>query len=122
MRKAIFVGVSLAVGVALVATVAFAWGPGFGRGPGFGPPFANLTPEQSSQIQDLREAFLKDIGPMQQTLWAKEAELRKLWKTPDADPALIVARQKEILELRTHLQERANQVRLDVQKLLPATK
>jgi len=79
MKKAIIFGLGLVLSLALVATVAMAWGPGFG--PGFGrgfggpafdsPPIPNLTSEQSAQIQALRDAFLKEIEPLQNDLWTK---------------------------------------------------
>ena len=85
MKKTIIIGLSLVLGLALIATVALAWGPGFG--PGFGrgyggpaygsPPIPNLTAEQSSQIQTLREAFLKDIEPLQKDLWTQEDRASK---------------------------------------------
>lgn len=126
MKRIVIIGLSLTLGVALVVTVAMAWGPkfgpGFGGGPSFAgaPPFANLTAEQSSQIQALREAYLKEIAPLQQEMLAKGTELRSLWSTPNADPATVVAKQKEMFDLRTQLQEKANSFRLQVQKLLPA--
>jgi len=126
MKRIVIIGLSLTLALALVVTVAMAWGPrfgpGFGGGPPFasGPPFANLTAEQSSQIQALREAYLKEIAPLQQELLVKGTELRSLWSTPNADPATVVAMQKEIFDLRTQLQEKANSFRLEAQKLLPA--
>ena len=79
MKKAIIFGLGLVLSLALVATVAMAWGsgfgPGFGRGFGgqaFGsPPIPNLTSEQSAQIQELRDTFLKEIEPLQNDLWTK---------------------------------------------------
>jgi Spy/CpxP family protein refolding chaperone len=126
MKKIVLTGLSLALAVVLIAAVAMAWGPrfgpGFAGGPPFAgaPPFANLTEEQSSQIQALRDAYLKEIAPLQQELLAKGTELRSLWSSANADPATVLAKQKEIYDLRAQLQEKANSFRLEVQKLLPA--
>ena len=120
MKKVSIIVLSLTLALALATAVALAWGPRFGPGFAGGPPFANLTAEQSSQIQALREGYLKEIEPLQQELWTKGSELQKLWSTPNADPAVIVAKQKEIFDLRAQLQEKANSFRLEVQKLLPA--
>ena len=120
MKRIVIIGLSLSLALALVVTVAMAWGPRFGPGFGGGPPFANLTAEQSSQIQALREAYLKEIAPLQQEMLAKGTELRSLWSTPNADPATVVTMQKEIFDLRAKLQEKANSFRLEVQKLVPA--
>ncbi len=127
MKKTTIVGLGVVLGLALVATVALAWGPGFGP-PGFGrglggptygtPPIPNLTTDQSSQIQALRDAFLKEIQPLQQDLWTKRTDLRKLWSDPKTDPAAITAKQKEIWDLQSQLQEKATNLGLSIRKLL----
>jgi Spy/CpxP family protein refolding chaperone len=116
--KKVAIGLSLILVVALVAGFALAWGPGFGRGFGFGPPFGNLTPEQSSKIQALQQAYLKEMAPVQQELLAKGTELRSLWLAPKPDPAVITAKQKEVFDLQSRLQEKATNLGLEIQKVL----
>jgi len=126
MKKTTIVGLGLILVLALVATVALAWGPGFG--PGFGrgfgglaygvPPIPNLTAEQSAQIQVLRDGFLKESEPLQKELYAKGQELRQLWSIPNVDPAAIKAKQGEISDLRSELQEKATNLRLEIRKIL----
>jgi Spy/CpxP family protein refolding chaperone len=126
MKKTTIVGLGLILVVALVATVALAWGPGFG--PGFGrgfggpaygvPPIPNLTAEQSAQIQALQKAHLDEIAPLRDELLKKGAELRSLWSTPNPDQAAITAKQKDILNLQTKLQEKGTNFRLEISKLL----
>ena len=122
MKKTIIIGLGLILVVALVATVALAWGPGFGRGfggPAYGvPPIPNLTAEQSARIQALRDGFLKEIEPLQKELYAKGTELRNLWSTPKADPAVIKAKQKEIFNLQSQLQEKTTSLGLEIRKVL----
>jgi len=126
MRKTFVVGLCLALGLALVATVALAWGPGFGPrfGRGFGgpangvPPIPNLTDEQSAQIQALRDGFQKQIEPLQQELFTKGTELRSLWSSPNPDSAAVTAKQKEIRELQSKLQEQATGLGLEIRKVL----
>jgi Spy/CpxP family protein refolding chaperone len=126
MKKTIIIGMSLVLGLALVATVVLArglgFGPGFGRGfggPASGvPPIPNITTEQSSQIQTLREGFLKETEPLQNELYAKRQELRQLLLTPNADSAAIKAKQDEISDLRFELQEKATNLRLEIRKIL----
>jgi Spy/CpxP family protein refolding chaperone len=126
MKKTLIVGLSLALGLALVATVAIAWGPGFGPrfGRGFGgpangvPPIPDLTDEQSAQIQALRDGFLKEIEPLQKELFAKGTELRSLWSSSTPDPAAVTAKQKEILNLQTQLQEKGTNLGLEIRKIL----
>jgi Spy/CpxP family protein refolding chaperone len=119
MKRVVIIGLSLALALAVVATVAMAWGPGFGRGFGFGPPFANLTAEQSAQVQALQQAYLKEISPLQQELFAKGMELRSVWASPNPDQAVITAKQKEIFDLRSRLQEKAYNLGLEMQKVVP---
>ena len=126
MKKTTIVGLGLALSLALVATVALAWGPGFGPGSGRGfggpaygsPPIPDLTSEQSSQIQALRDAFLKEIEPLQNDLWTKRTELRNLWSNPDSDPAAITAKQQETFAVQAKLQEKAANLGLEIRKLL----
>ena len=122
MKKTTVVGLGLVLALALAATAALAWGPGFGRGfggPGFGsPPIPNLTAEQSAQIQALRDSFLKEMEPLQNVLWTKRTELRTLWSNPNTDPAEITAKQKEIWDLQSNLQEKAADLSLEIRKVL----
>jgi Spy/CpxP family protein refolding chaperone len=126
MKKTTIVGLGLILVVALVATVALAWGPGFG--PGFGrgfggpaygvPPIPDLTAEQSAQIQALRDGFLKEIESLQKELYTKGTELRNLWQSPNPDQAAIAAKQKEIFNLQSQLQDKATNLGLEIRKVL----
>jgi Spy/CpxP family protein refolding chaperone len=125
MKKIVIIGVSLILGLGLVAVAVMAQGPGFGRGfgmgPGYGPPgnfLANLTPEQSAKMQSLQQAHLQAIAPLQQELLAKGTEMRNLSLNPDADPAMIGAKQKELWDLRSKLQEMTNNLRLQIREIL----
>jgi Spy/CpxP family protein refolding chaperone len=126
MKKVTIIGLGLVLVLALVATVALASGPGFG--PGFGrrfggpaygvPPIPNLTAEQSAQIQALRDGFLKEIEPLQKELYAKGQDFRNLWQSPNPDQAAIAAKQKEIFNLRSELQDKATNLGLEIRKVL----
>jgi Spy/CpxP family protein refolding chaperone len=122
MKKNILIGMVAVVAMTLVASMALA-GPGFGRGMGYGPgygnpPVANLTPEQSSKIQAIQQANFKEIGPIQEQLFAKRTELRNLWLSQNPDPGRIDALQKEMLAIRTELQEKSTSARLEMRKVL----
>jgi Spy/CpxP family protein refolding chaperone len=126
MKKTTIVGFCGILALALVATVALAWGPGFGPmfGRGFGgpangvPPIPDLTAEQSAQIQALRDGFLKEIEPLREDLFSKGTELRTLWSSPDPDAAAVTAKQKEMLNLQSELQEKATSLGLEIRKVL----
>lgn len=82
MKKNIFIGMVAVFAVVAIASAALA-GPGYGRGAGYGagygnPAISNLTPEQATKIQAIREAQFKDIAPLRQQLFAKKTELRGL--------------------------------------------
>jgi len=126
MKKTFVLGLCLALGLALVATVAIAWGPGFGPrfargfgGPANGvPPIPDLTDEQSAQIQALRDEFQKQIEPLQKELFTKRTEIRILWSSANPDPSVVTAKQKEIWDLQSKLQEQATGLGLEIRKVL----
>ena len=125
MKKMVIIGLSLILGLGLVAVAVMAQGPGFGRGfgmgPGYGPPgnlFANLAPEQSAKIQSLQQAHLQAIAPLQQEMLAKGTEMRSLSLNPNADPAVIGAKQKEIWDLRSKFENMTNNLRLQIREIL----
>jgi Spy/CpxP family protein refolding chaperone len=125
MKKIVIISLSLIFGLGLMAVAVMAQGPGFGRGfgmgPGYGPPgnfFANLTPEQSAKIQALQQDHLQAIAPLQQELLAKGTDLRSLSLNPNADPSVLTAKQKEIWDLRSNLQEMTNSLRLQIREVL----
>jgi len=121
MKKTTIIVLSLTLALALMTSAALAWGPGrgYGMGPGYGTPaIPNLTAEQSSQIQALQKAHLDEIAPLQQALFQKQTELRNLWLAPNPDQAKITAFQKEVWDLRTQLQEKGTNFRLEIRKLL----
>jgi len=121
MKKTTIIALSLTLALALMTSAALAWGPGrgYGMGPGYGTPaIPNLTAEQSSKIQALQKAHMDEIAPLQEELFKKTTELRSLWLTPNPDQAAITAKQKEILNLQTKLQEKGTNFRLEISKLL----
>jgi Spy/CpxP family protein refolding chaperone len=99
-------------------------GMGEGMGPGMGGMMLrglddlNLSAEQWSKVQALREAHLKDVTPIQNQLFAKKNELRLLWSQANPDGAQIQAKQKELGDLRTQMQSKATQLFLEVRKVL----
>jgi len=95
-----------------------------GRGMGLHSPMMdwasrlNLTEEQSARVQELREAFLRDTLVWRNELVVKRFDLRDLMRNPQADANTILAKQREVSELESKIQERAILFQLDVRKLL----
>lgn len=116
----------LMVGLALVAMagVAVAAGPGYGFGrnancPGFnGVNQLNLTPEQKTKLNELQEKQWKDTVSLRNEMQTKRFELRTLWTAPNPDKDKILAKQKEMNELRDRLQAKATDFRLETRKVL----
>jgi|YelNatPaOPRAMG01_1025707.scaffolds.fasta_scaffold70309_2 hypothetical protein len=109
----------------LTFSLGFAWGPRgyWGRYAGYGPwylnpPLSDLTQEQIRKIGDLREKFLKEIAPLQEKLFAKRMELRSLWLSRDLDERKINALQREIIDLRAKIAQKAGELRLEISKVL----
>jgi zinc resistance-associated protein len=123
MKKNILIGLVAVLALALVTSTAMAWGPGYGRGQGYGPQYgcplvSSLTPDQTSRIQTIQQANFQEIAPYQEQLFAKRTELRNLWLTQNPDQAKITALQKEMLNIRAQLQEKSNNVRLEIREVL----
>jgi Spy/CpxP family protein refolding chaperone len=112
------------VGLALIALagLAVAAGPGYGLGrnancPG-GIERLNLTPEQKTKLGELQEKHWKDTVSLRNEMQTKRLELRTLWTAPTPDKSKILAKQKELNELRDKMQVQATDFRLDIRKVL----
>ena len=54
----------------------------------------------------MREAQWKEMKPLQEQMFTKRDELRKLWLEPNPDQAKILAAQKEMRMLRDQMQDK----------------
>ncbi len=72
----------------------------------------NLTPEQKTQLQTLRDNFRKDTVFLRNNIKVKRLELKTLWTVPNPEKDKIVAKQKELNDLRTQLQMKVIDFRL----------
>lgn len=101
--------------VALVLALALPALAGRGRG----MMMANLTPEQASQVFDLRQKFMTDTAALRKEMFVKRAELMTLWKAETPDEKAIVAKAKELNAVRGQLMEKAVAMRLAMKKIAP---
>ena len=112
------------VGGALLAMsgLAIAAGPGFGRGNNFNCPGGfdqlNLTADQNTKLNVLREKTWKDTVSLRNQMQTKRLELQTLWTNPNPDKDKILAKQKELNDLRNTLQAKMTDSRLEARKVL----
>lgn len=119
MRKKVIRLVILALVLTLGLTASALAGP-WGRGcwGGFwgGPP---LTPEQSTQIFNLKQKFYNDTANLRRQMVQKRAELAALWQAPTPDQAKIAAKQKELNALRDQMQQKGLDFQMQARKIAP---
>jgi Spy/CpxP family protein refolding chaperone len=103
------------------------WGYRGGRGGMMGPMHPrmmdwasrlNLTEEQAARLQELRESYLRDTLVRRNELVIKRFDLRDLLRNPKADPNTILAKQREVSELESKIQERAILYQIEMRKVL----
>jgi zinc resistance-associated protein len=112
------------VGLGLVAMsgLAVAAGPGRGFGgqgncpQGYGN--LNLTQEQQTKLNELREKHWKDTVTLRNEMQTKRLELQTLWTAPNPDKDKILAKQKELNDLRNKMQAKSTDMRLEARKIL----
>jgi Spy/CpxP family protein refolding chaperone len=78
----------------------------------------HLTEEQTAKLQELRESYLRDTLPWRNELVIKRFDLRDLLRNPQSDPNAILAKQREISQLESKIQERALLYHLEMRKVL----
>lgn len=111
------------VGLALVAMtgVAVAAGPGYGVGMNADCPRysqLNLTPEQKTKLNELKEKHWKDTATLRNEMQTRRLELRTLWTAPNPDKDKILAKQKELNDLRDKMQAKGTDYKIEGRKLL----
>ncbi len=93
-------------------------GGGMGHGRGM-HMLMNLTPEQASQVFDLRQKFMNDTAGLRKDMLIKSIELAHLWKAENPDEAAIQAKAKELATVKAQFMEKAISQRLAMKKLVP---
>lgn len=69
-----------------------------------GAMMPELSEEQLQKMDNLRIAHLKEVLPLETDLEIKQMELGALWRAEKLDAAKVVAKVKEINELRNRLE------------------
>ncbi len=78
----------------------------------------NLTEEQTAKLQALRESYLRETLVWRDSLVIKRFDLRDLLRDPQSDPNQVMAKQREISDLESKIQERAVLHQLEMRKVL----
>ncbi|MBC8246153.1 MAG: periplasmic heavy metal sensor [Deltaproteobacteria bacterium] len=108
-----------------VGATAFAgWGRGsygpmmHGRGWGaYGTE--RLSDEEYKQLEELNEAFFKETGELQRSIYGKELALRSEMIKENPDPKIAADLQKEISDLESRFDQKRLEKRLEMQKINP---
>jgi len=78
----------------------------------------NLTEEQTTRLQELRESYLRETMVWRNELLIKRFDLRDLLNNPKADTDAVLTKQREISELESKIQERALLFQMEMRKVL----
>ncbi len=121
-----YAGIMAVLFLAITTSVfAFGHGPGRCKGgeAGFRSPMGmaanlNLSKEQTEKMWKLKEAFRNDTQKIRYELFQKRIELKAIYADPKMDDATILAKQKELNNLRQNMQDKMVQMRLEQRKLL----
>ena len=83
-----------------------------------GPAMPQMTAEQLEKMDALRTAHVKEMVPLRADLKVKEIELDALWRADEPDAKKIIAKVKEIGDLREKLEVAGINHRFEMRKLM----
>jgi Spy/CpxP family protein refolding chaperone len=78
----------------------------------------NLSAEQVVKLQAIRESYLRDTLVWRNELVVKRFDLRDLLSDPQSDPGRVLAKQREVSDLESKIQERTVLSQLEMRKVL----
>ena len=78
----------------------------------------NLSEDQLARLRGLRETYLQDTLGWRNERLVKRYQLRNRLRDPEAEPAKILAKQREISELEAKIQERTVLFQLEAREIL----
>ena len=82
--------------------------------------YLDLSDEQLAKMKELRNSFRNDTRDLRYNLAIKRLEMRKLFTDPNAQDAALIAKQKEISNLRLQLSDKKAGMKLKWRKILTA--
>jgi|GEM_PF-397677 len=119
MTKKILIGVGLTLALTVAAIPVLAHMGGW-MGGGYGPgayPFQNE--EEFRQAEEARQEFYDQTRQLRQELAVKQQELRALALDPQADEAKINAKQAEVSQLLSRLENEEIKLQRRLAKINP---
>ena len=78
----------------------------------------NLSDQQLVKMKELKNRFHADTRDLRYNLEIKRIEMRKLFTDPKTDDETLLAKQKEISELRQQLSDKKAQMKIEWRKIL----
>ena len=78
----------------------------------------NLTAEQKTKLQELRRKFIKETAQLRGELVTKRLELKSLWTDPKADSKAILAKERELRDLKNRMKDKIIQNKLEFRNSL----
>lgn len=124
-----FIGITL-VSSLLLTSVAMAWrgggmkrgmrgwGCGFVPGTCWSPGIPNLTSEQSAKLNEIQKSFIKETSKLRSNLAVCRIELNQLLAQPSPNTEEAMAKQKELTNLQSQLQQKCIGKQLEMRKIL----
>ncbi len=124
--------IALALVLVGSAAVAFAAPPDAGSAPpgpgaphqwahphhGCGGSFLNLTQEQREKMKEIMGRFRADTHDLRYDLRIKRIEAEKLFTDPKTDDATLLAKEKEMNNLKLKLMDRKAEMKVEWRKVL----
>lgn len=122
--------IALGLAVVMFSGVSYVFAQDSGAGPGHGQRWMhgqehrghwdklNLTPEQKAKFQELRRKFIAENAQLIGAIVAKRLELRSLWTDPKADSQAILAKERELRELKNRMKDKIIQYKLEARSSL----
>lgn len=83
-----------------------------------GAAMPDMTPEQMEKMDALRTAQVKAMAPLRSDLKVKEIELDALWRADEPDAKKIIAKVKEIGDIREKMEIVRINHQFDMRKLM----
>lgn len=80
--------------------------------------YLKLSNEQLAKMNELRNNFRNDTRDLRYNLEIKHTEMHKLYTDPKTDDATLLAKQKEINDLKQQLSEKRGQMKIEWRKIL----